>query len=232
MGKAWNCELLEKNQLATDSSFIGGIPKLPTGTSIPICTLCGHEMTFMFQIAFPEGHIWEGKTFALFFCLDCFGDEYCIPEMPQGSSLYQVEIPEGFLDTYQRNFRFFVFDTKDGEPLQNYKGRIPFQQIEITPDRRNSRDAIFTLGGRPIWIMGQDETPGKYAGTEKLEFLFQIKEDFKFPKLENAPPQADPFSPNNLSIFPWYDLFARNRIYFWGTSSQDNPKVYISVQKL
>ena len=48
---------------------------------------------------------------------------------------------------------------------------------------------------------------------------------------EKPPPQADEFSKTKLSPYPWYDLFARNRIYFWGTNPKKDPKVYISVQK-
>ena len=65
---------------------------------------------------------------------------------------------------------------------------------------------------------------------EYQELLFQIKEGFQFPKCENAPPQASGFYPDKRSPFPWYDLFARNRIYFWGTDARKDAKVYISVQ--
>lgn len=231
MKNIWNCTLETTEQSIAHDSFVGGIPKLPVGTSIHTCSLCGHEMSFMFQVAFPEGHFWAGKTLALFFCLDCFGHEFCIPEMPQGESLYQVEIPEGFLDSYQRNFKVLVFDTKDGVLCSDYHERVAFRNLNFIPEEKNSRDAEFTIGGRPIWIMGQRETPGNYASNQKLKLLFQIREDFKFPKLEEAPPQADEFSKTKLSPYPWYDLFARNRIYFWGTNPKKDPKVYISVQK-
>lgn len=229
MKNIWNCTLESIEQNASHDSFIGGIPKLPVGTSIPTCSLCGHEMSFIFQIAFPEGHFWAGKTLALFFCLDCFGHEFCIPEMPQGDSLDHVEIPEGFLDSYQRNFKIMVFDTKDGVPCSDYHERVAFRKINSIAAEKNSREAEFTVGGRPIWLMGR-ETPGNYASNQKLKLLFQIREDFKFPKLEEAAPQADEFSKTKLSPYPWYDLFARNRIYFWGTNPKKDPKVYISVQ--
>lgn len=230
MKNIWNCTLENLEQNATHDSFIGGIPKLPLSTTNPVCSLCGHEMSFMFQIAFPDDHFWAGKTLALFFCLDCFGDEFCIPEMPQGDSLYHVEIPEGFLDSYQRNFKVLVFDTKDGVPCNDYCERVAFRKIDFIAEEKNSEEAEFTVGGRPIWLMGR-ETPGNYASNQKLKLLFQIREDFKFPKFEEAAPQADEFSKTKLSPYPWYDLFARNRIYFWGTNPKKDPKVYISVQK-
>ncbi len=230
MKNIWNCILETTEQNPAHDSFIGGIPKLPHDTTNPVCSLCGHEMSFMFQIAFPDDHFWAGKTLALFFCLDCFGHEFCIPEMPQGDSLYHVEIPEGFLDSYQRNFKVLVFDTKDGVPCNDYCERVAFRKIDFTAEEKNSEEAEFTVGGRPIWLMGR-ETPGNYASNQKLKLLFQIREDFKFPKLEEAAPQADEFSKTKLSPYPWYDLFARNRIYFWGTNPKKDPKVYISVQK-
>ena len=230
MKNIWNCTIETVAQQDLDDLFIGGIPKLPPELSIPTCTLCSQKMSFMFQVAFPKGHIWEGKTLALFYCLDCFGHRFCIPEIPLGSSLYHVEIPAGFLDSYQRNFRVIVFDTADGVLLKNDCERVAFRKIAFHASDKNDKEATFTFGGKPIWIMGKNETPGNYATTEKLKLLFQIKEGFQFPKCENAPPQASGFYPDKRSPFPWYDLFARNRIYFWGTDARKDAKVYISVQ--
>lgn len=227
--RAWNVNILKVSQEVSDNSFLGGTPKLPPGTELPVCSLCGHELSFLFQIAFPEGHIWSGKTLALFFCLDCFGHEYCIPELPKGP-LKQAHLPEGFLDQYQRNFRVLVFDTVEGEPFDGCCPRVPFQRLEWVPSSRNDKDVPFTLGGRPVWVMHQDERPSDYAG-RPLALLFQIAEGFRFPKLEDAPPQANAFSPTGKSPFPWYDLFARDQIYFWGTADRGEPKVYISVQR-
>lgn len=225
---AWNCILINAAQEPADHSFLGGVPRLPLGTEVPVCSLCGREMSFLFQIAFPEGHIWSGRTLALFFCLDCFGHEYCIPEMPKGP-LRQAHLPEGFLDGYQRNFRILVFDTAEGVSAGHSQSRVAFQRLEMTLHSRNDKDAPFTLGGRPIWVMHQDETPSDYAG-RPLKLLFQIKEYFRFPKREDALPQADAFAPSGLSPFPWYNVFARDQIYFWGTADGGEPKVYISVQ--
>ena len=231
MKNIWTGIIENIEQCSAHDSFIGGIPKLPAGTTVPVCTLCSHEMTFMFQIAFPEGHFWTGKTLALFYCLDCFGHQFCIPERPPGSSLLGVEIPEGFLDHYQRNFKTIIFNTADGVELNSYHERVAFRNIKFVSEEKNRRDAEFTLGGRPIWIMRKNETPGTYASTRKLKLLFQIKEGFRFPKRDDARPQANDFMPNKLSPFAWYDLFVGNRIYFWGTLDKDTPAVYISVQR-
>lgn len=146
MKNIWNCILETTEQNPAHDSFIGGIPKLPHDTTNPVCSLCGHEMSFMFQIAFPDDHFWAGKTLALFFCLDCFGHEFCIPEMPQGDSLYHVEIPEGFLNSYQRNFKVLVFDTKDGVPCNDYCERVAFRKIDFIAEEKNSEEAEFTVG--------------------------------------------------------------------------------------
>lgn len=67
MKNIWNCTIETVAQQDLDDLFIGGIPKLPPELSIPTCTLCSQKMSFMFQVAFPKGHIWEGKTLALFY---------------------------------------------------------------------------------------------------------------------------------------------------------------------
>ncbi len=226
---AWNGQLQETTQTPEMDSFVGGTPKLPAGTKPPVCSLCGKEESFLFQVAFPAGHPWAGRSLALFFCLDCFGHKYCIPEMPPHTTLAGAEIPEGFLDRYQRNFRVLVFDTADGVPMEGFQRRAAFREIVWTKERQ-SASADFLAGGKPVWIMGQDETPGLYAGEHPFQLLLQLREDFRFPREEGAPAQYSPFAPGNLSPFPWYDLFARDRIYFWGTEAGGEPKVYISVQ--
>lgn len=227
--KAWNCQLIEAPQSGEERSFVGGTPRLPAGTEAPVCTLCGKKMTFFFQVAFPQGHPWAGTSLALFYCLDCFGHAYCIPELPAGP-LKGARVSESFLESYQRNFRVLVFDTGEGVPWQGSPQRIPFHRLDMEAASRCFREAVFTLGGKPIWIMRKDETPACCGEDRPLVLLFQIKEDYKFPRLEGAAPQASPFAPGGLSPFPWYDLFARDRIYFWGTADSGEKKVYISVQ--
>ena len=69
--KSWRAALQNGAvQTGEENSFIGGKPKLPPGTEIPKCTLCGRELTFFFQIAFPENYPWAGKSMAVFDCTD------------------------------------------------------------------------------------------------------------------------------------------------------------------
>lgn len=228
---AWNGQLLEVPQTPEADSFIGGVPNLPAGTRPPVCSLCGGEMSFLLQAALPPGHPWAGRSLALFFCLDCFGHQYCIPELPPHTTLAGADIPEGFLDRYQRNFRVLVFDTDQGVPARGFQRRVAFRELRWTKGRQSAK-ADFLAGGRPVWIMGQDETPGLYAGEHPFCLLLQLREDFRFPREEGARAQYSPFTPDHLSPFPWYDLFARDRLYFWGTEANGEPKVYISVQAL
>lgn len=93
-----------QKQNESDLSFIGGQPCIPPSIEMPVCELCGAEQTFFFQVAFPEGHVWQGLSMAVFACTSCAHEEYLIPEMLQGA-LPNADIPEGFLDSYQRNFK-------------------------------------------------------------------------------------------------------------------------------
>ena len=103
--------------------------------------------------------------------------------------------------------------------------------MAITQEDKTDSGWDMVIEGRPVWIMGQAERPASVAGDKKPVLLLQVREDFKFPILPDAPREANPFSHTKVSPFLWYSLFARDRIYFWGGQGQEGEKVYISVQK-
>ena len=55
-------------------------------------------LTFMFQVAFLQGHKWVGKSMAVFCCVEIWHDKYCIPELPQ--QIADADISEKFLRNY------------------------------------------------------------------------------------------------------------------------------------
>src|SRR5262249_21710049 len=67
-------------QVSDDTSFIGGIPRLPVGTPLPECLICGSELTFFFQVAFPAQHWWRGLSLAMFACTACADPSFLIPQ--------------------------------------------------------------------------------------------------------------------------------------------------------
>ena len=222
----WNCNILKnKQQDSKYDSFIGGKPKIPRNCSSPRCNLCKEELTFMFQIAFPEGHAWYGKSFAMFFCTKHFHGEFCIPEFPNVNELYGVEISRDFLDKYERNFKLVIFNTVQGVIQENYEEKLIFKPFHMVKTEQMDPNVDFVISGKPIWIMGIDETPGKIASVSNIELLLQVREDYEFEKHSNAKPQDNPYYEQNN-----YMLFAADRIYFWGTTDANNLAVYISVQ--
>ena len=82
------------SQSAADDSFIGGVPKLPSGTAIPQCALCRSKMAFFFQVAFPLSHPWMGESLAVFACVSCHFENHFIPEMLT-TELQGANIPAG-----------------------------------------------------------------------------------------------------------------------------------------
>ncbi len=230
--KSWKLEpLSDRRQTEEEDTFIGGKPKLPPDVSLPSCRLCGKELAFFFQVAFPQGHKWEGKSMAVFYCVEEWHDRYCIPELPDGPSLNKVDVMADFLNQYQRNFRVLVFDTAKAVPVEGYQEKVAFRSMAITQEDKTDSGWDMVIGGRPVWIMGQAERPASVAGDEKPALPLQLREDFKFPILADAPREAALFFSTKVSPFLWYSLFARDRIYFWGGQGQEGEKVYISVQK-
>ena len=224
----WNLEIMDGlKQTEEERSFIGGKPNIPPEIVIPQCSMCNSELTFMFQIEFPMGHSWHGKSLAVFFCTTTFHDEFCIPEFPDVQDLFGVDITADFLRHYARNFRVIVFDTAKGKVRENYEEKVAFKKLRISSTNCIDSRAIFVLGGDPIWIMGIDETPRSIDGREPT-LLLQVKEDFLFQTIESAPPQETIMKA--LREDGNYQLFASDRIYFWGVKDKSIPLVYITVQ--
>lgn len=183
----------------------------------------------MFQIAFPLEHSWFGKSFALFFFTNQFHEEFCIPEFPDVIDLNGAQITKDFLDGYERNFKLLIFDIEKGVVRNEYKEKVVYKPLEMLRIEGADSQAEFVIGGEPIWIMGYDETPGSISCNDKVELLLQIREDYMFERLSEAKPQESMFG-DRLKKVNLYELFAANRIYFWGTTDTVSPAVYISVQ--
>lgn len=224
----WNFDIVDgKEQSLEISSFIGGKPKIPIDITIPRCSLCNNELTFLFQVDFPLGHDWYGKSLAVFFCTATFHNQYCIPMFPKVSDLCGANITSEFLKRYSRNFRTIVFDSEKGVVRGDYEEKVKFKTFQIRSKNEIDNEAPFSLGGTPIWIMGVDETPSSIDGKE-LTLLMQIKEDYWFDITPSAPPQATIM--NRYRSDGKYELFAADRIYFWGVKDMSTPLIYISVQ--
>lgn len=216
-------------QSEKDYSFIGGLPRIPEKTALPTCRLCGSELTFFFQVAFPNDHAWANLSMALFACTSCVHEEYFIPKMLDGP-LPGINIPENFLTDYQKNFRVLVFKTEEGRLRHDYTEKVAFKRWQLVSSNRDSARET-KIGGMPGWLL-EDEAPATYNQTTPMVFLMQIQEDFPFDKLPDAPPQImlgltqEP----EPSDDPYYELFLGNNVYFFGTKDSDDPLVYILTQ--
>jgi hypothetical protein len=209
------------------NSFLGGKPKLPADLSIPICTICGSEQTFFFQIALPDDVIWSGHTLAMFLCTSCADEEFLIPTMLKGV-LNGIVIPKEFLVEYQSNFRVLVFETKTAKIREEYIGKIKFGEIIISESE--SVGEFGRLGGNPDWILG-DETPGIYNDDVGMSFIMQTTENFDYPIHQYAPKQLtiNLFGEIEKSNWEYYRLFVANAIYIFGANDGDKL-VYIIPQ--
>lgn len=216
-------------QQKDDFSFIGGTPRLPEGVDIPECELCGSPQTFFFQIAFPKEHIWNKLSLALFACTSCAHKEYFIPEMLSGK-LQGIDIPKGFLDTYQRNFRVLIFNTENATLKQGYIEKVKFKKV-VLEERSDMNEVTNKVGGCPVWLLG-DETPSTYDSSIGMLFLMQLAEEFEFEIVPDAPGQTtlSLTGAQKISENRFYRLFLANNIYIFGTNDPSNPKVYILTQ--
>jgi hypothetical protein len=228
-----DCYLLklspQASQSPNENSFIGGIPKLPKGESLPCCKLCGAEESFFFQVAIPKGNFWEGLSLAVFACTSCADENQLIPQMLPGP-LSGADIPEGFLESYQINFRFFVFETASAVPYEKYQERVTFKLFRLEkagdPDVDENK-----IGGNPNWLL-EDESPKSYGGKTPMFFLLQLLQGFRFEITKSAPRQIElgldgSPKPSPLS---YYQLFNGNKIFLFGTEDRTKPLVYAITQ--
>jgi hypothetical protein len=215
-------------QLDSDHSFIGGLPKLPVTEPIPTCTLCGSDQTFFFQVAFPDDHEWGGLSLAVFACISCADEESLIPEMLPGP-LCGVDIPKGFLTSYQRNFRFLVFST-DATLRRGHVEKVRFKTLVLEPSDDPTVDG-HKIGGAPNWAL-EDEAPGTYASRTPMVFLLQLQQGYEFETVEGAPRQMelDLDGKPKPAARAHYHLFLGNALYLFGTGDLHEPLVYAVTQ--
>jgi hypothetical protein len=144
--------------------------------------------------------------------------------------LRRAEIPAGFLETYQTNFRFLVFDTARGQPSDDYVERVKFQLLHLK-ESKNPDVERNKIGGNPNWIL-EDESPGSYGGNTPMFFLLQLLDGLQFDLRDEAPRQIELGLDGlpKLSAARYYELFISNRIFLFGTSDRAHLGVYAITQ--
>ncbi len=222
---------MEQKQDNSDS-FIGGKPRISANIPLPVCKVCGEPLTFFFQLAFPKGHIWEGKSLAFFFCTSTYykhdAQEWFPPRLLAND---KADVPIEALDSdsYQTLFRVYFFDTKEGVLRQDYHEKVMYQRIDWKAGRRRDKKVPIILAGEPIWMDSFQRECPKSCGGKNLELVLQIADYFNFEKYPDAPPEIrrsfQPRKENNYTLFCDF-----NRIFLWGTDDKEKPVFGINVQ--
>ncbi|MWC27342.1 hypothetical protein [Paenibacillus sp. MMS18-CY102] len=217
----------ESVQSSSERSFIGGHPVIPLEYGLPACQLCDSPLTFFYQIAFPIGHAWHGKSMAVFACTCCVDEDHYIPRMLD-VPLPGAVIPEDFIRDCQNNFRIIVFPTGDGVMRSGYEPKVKYKTIELLPSDDDTNGN--KVGGHPNWLL-EDESPAMLENGTPMVFIMQLLEGFTFETLPSAQPQAklnlrgDVHYPDS----EYYELFISNQVYFFGTVSGE-PVAYVLTQ--
>lgn len=220
-------------------SFIGGKPCIPADISLPICKVCGEPLTFFFQVAFPKGHMWEGKSLAFFFCTSTYykhdAHEW-FPPILLASDGEDVSFKELEPNNYQTLFRVYFFDTKDGVLREDYHEKVMYYRIDWKPGRRRDKKIPIILAGEPIWMNNFQRERPKSCGGENMELVLQVADYFNFEKYPDAPPEMKKsYIANENSFQPReennYTLFCDfNRVFLWGTNDKEEPVFGINVR--
>lgn len=219
----------QASQSPNEDSFIGGVPKLPKGESTPRCKLCGAEECFFFHIGLPKWNTWDRRSLAVFACTSCAHENQLIPQMLP-VPLNNADIPKGFLESYQTNFRFLVFETVAAVLHENYQEKVKFKPLRLEKDRNPDIDESKS-GGNPNWQL-DNESPKTNGGKTSMFFLLQLLQGFQFEINEVATRQIElgldgAAQPSPLS---YYQLFIGNKIFLFGTEDRAMPLVYAISQ--
>lgn len=241
MTQGWHSILLEEGpQNPEATSFIGGKPKLPINISLPVCKDCGTPLTFFFQVAFPEGHHWAGKSLALFYCIHQYNKHtrdkiLILPDVDIEQDEFHIINHSLAPERYQTQFRAIVFDTELGVMCESYVPQIVYREITWKPSKKKDKKVPIILGGEPI---GRDRgkngwfRPLSYD-QKPMDIILQVAEYFNFPKYPDAPPEMEEdVLPLRLTPRekPDYTLWCEfNRIYLWGPIDPSDPVVYIDL---
>ncbi len=210
-------------QTGEEPAFLGGRPRLERGATWPTCDLCHAQQTFFFQVDFPKGHGWDGRSLAVFACTRCKHQDFLIPEMLPGP-LTGATVSLDFVVKYQRNFRFLVFPSVNGVLRGEGEPGVLFRPILMEP--RRVSNAIGHLGGAPRWII-EDESPAA-----PFFFLMQLDEEFVFETTPEAPRAMDLDLRGRPvpSAEPGYPLFLANALYLFGAEVAGAAYVYALTQ--
>lgn len=240
MKQGWH-SILTKIKQDNSTSYIGGKPCIPKEVPLPTCKVCGEPLTFFFQIAFPRGHMWEGKSLAFFYCTCAYhkhDDKRMFPPAIQtGAKNDLFDIPDGALspESYQTLFRVIFFDTTDGVLREDYEEKVAYQRIDWKTSRKKDKKTPIIIGGEAIWSANYGkERPAAYEG-KAMELVLQVADYFNFEKLDDAPPEMEetyqkdnPFRPRKENNYTFF--FDFNRVYLWGTAEKENPSFWLNVQ--
>src|SRR5579871_1221897 len=219
----------ENNDIQADNDhcFAGGQPALPAEVSLPTCRICYADLSFFFQVGFPQGHVWEGLTLAVFACTDHDHGDQAIPKWIR-KPLTDFDIPSTFFDDYERNYRFLVFPTSKAVRRYDYIERVKFQRWTLVSVPDVDEEESY-LGGEPHWMFDR-QRPSTFVSTIPVVFLMQLEADLDFPTYKNAPRQMLMLSPNDQdeipSPTPEYDLFLGSQLYFFGIDDGITHRIY------
>ena len=236
----WYSILTSIEQKDDDSdSFIGGKPCIPADILLPTCKVCGEPLTFFFQVAFPKGHMWEGKSLAFFFCTSTYykhdAHEW-FPPILLANDGEDVSFKELESNSYQTLFKVYFFDTKNGVLREDYHEKVMYHRIDWKPGRRRDKKIPIILAGEPIWMDSFQRERPKSCGGKNMELILQVADYFNFEKYPDAPPEMKKsYIANKNSFQPRkennYTLFCDfNRVFLWGTNDKEEPVFGINVQ--
>ncbi len=218
-----------KKQFVKDKTFIGGKPRIPIDVELPICQLCGEQLTFFLQIGFPEEHVWRGRTLAVFSCTATWDTEHTVSPLAR-EDWRKPCLTSKDLKNSQQDHRFIIFRTDQGVLREDYEEKIRYCSLKYKRIADMGHPGT-KIGGYPHWL-GDAVKLAKLDGKWPMQFLGQIAVDSYFPLVPTAPSRAFEFRklPVTEKFRRSYSLFYDNQCYFFGSVGRDEPIVYCIIQ--
>jgi hypothetical protein len=218
----------EKTASQDSSGFIGGKPLLPSGSSWPVCRMCGDDLVHFIELTLPDqdSEPFQAKSrLQVFACRqhdDIAGTIYSDYGRFESTRLSH-QLPSNYWDIHDGHYLIRLLSPATSVMPARAEDRLSLRNLRLLRSGDSLTEPLmsFKLFGYPSWA--QDPEEHKCCCGAPMRLLLQIPEGVGFDMESGAPEQPNSFSRKH------YCLFLGNELYLLACERQCNPSALLPV---